>query len=258
MVKGLDLFRKHFSGQEKSFVLIGGVACHEWFADLDLEFRATKDLDVVLIVETLSADFVGVFWQFIEAGGYKIREGVTRDRLLYRFSNPEHGEYPAMLELFSRKPDRIDLGSGQRIIPIASDDIAASLSAILLDDAYYKLIREHQEIRDGLPCATAMALIPLKARAWLDLSQRKDRGEKVDDKNVLKHRNDVFRIAATLPGTKGPLLPESILTDLRDFLASFKISSPAWPAILASLEESVGTLKPEVLLEAIKTYFDLS
>jgi hypothetical protein len=30
MIRGLDLFREHFADYRNAFVLIGGVACHEW------------------------------------------------------------------------------------------------------------------------------------------------------------------------------------------------------------------------------------
>ena len=35
-----------------------------------LEFRATKDLDIVLCVEALDATFVTAFWTFVDSGGY--------------------------------------------------------------------------------------------------------------------------------------------------------------------------------------------
>lgn len=122
---------------------------------------------------------------------------------------------------------------------------------------YYQLIREHQEVREGLPTATATALIPLKARAWLDLNERQKQGGKVEDRDILKHRNDVFRIAATLPGEAGPVLPYSIKADLRSFLAQFEPHAGAWPAIVASLKETFGTLQPTVLREAVQLYFGL-
>ncbi len=55
MIRGLDLFREHFADYRKAFVLIGGVACHEWLSTQGLAFRATKDMDMVLIVEALDA-----------------------------------------------------------------------------------------------------------------------------------------------------------------------------------------------------------
>jgi hypothetical protein len=48
MIRGLDLFREHFADYRKAFVLIGGVACHEWLSMQGLEFRATKDMDMVV------------------------------------------------------------------------------------------------------------------------------------------------------------------------------------------------------------------
>jgi hypothetical protein len=195
VIRGLDRFRKHFAEYRKAFVLIGGVACHEWLATVGLEFRATKDMDVVLIVEALDQAFVKRFWEFVEAGKYQIREKATGGRELYRFSKPEDESYPAMVEIFSRKPEGVKLDEGQHVIPVKVDEGSASLSAILLDDAYYNLIREQHNEEKNLPFANPAALIPLKSRAWLDLSARAKKGEKVDDKDIAKHRGDVFRIA---------------------------------------------------------------
>jgi hypothetical protein len=61
MIRGLDLFREHFADYRKAFVLIGGVACHEWLATQGLEFRATKDMDTVLIVEALELGLFSFF-----------------------------------------------------------------------------------------------------------------------------------------------------------------------------------------------------
>lgn len=45
--------------------------------DAGIDFRATKDLDIVLCVEALNKEFVAVFWQFVEAGGYQHRQRST-------------------------------------------------------------------------------------------------------------------------------------------------------------------------------------
>jgi hypothetical protein len=66
MIKGLDKFKTHFAQHTKSFILIGGVACHEWLAAQGLEFRATRDIDIVLIVEALDQEFIARFWEFVE------------------------------------------------------------------------------------------------------------------------------------------------------------------------------------------------
>ncbi|PTY02767.1 hypothetical protein DB346_08310 [Verrucomicrobia bacterium LW23] len=256
MVKGLDLFRERFQEFEGAFVLIGGAACHEWFAQQGAEFRATKDLDIVLIVEMVDPAFVAALRGFIAEGKYTIQEKSEGSPVLYRFARPENPEFPFMLEFFCRKPDGIELADGQVIVPIPAGADQHSLSAILLDEAYYALIRDHSTIQDGLPFANATALIPLKAHAWLNLSQRKAADEGIDSKNIAKHRNDVFRLAATLPGEPGPELPASIVADLTKFLGKFPEASAEWAEIQASLKNTIANgLKPDALRSAIQTYF---
>lgn len=258
MVKGLDIFRERFRPFEGSFTLIGGAACEEWFAAQGLTFRATKDLDIVLMIEVLSQDFVAAMRAFVTEGKYEIRERSEGVPILYRFAKPAREDFPFMLELFSRSPEGLDLGPDQEIIPIAVEPGQHSLSAILLDDAYYGLIQTHHDLRDGLHVANATALIPLKAHAWLNLTRREAAGETVDAKNTSKHRADVFRLAATLPGEPGLELPAPIVEDLKTFLQAFPTDSPEWPAILASLKSnSLRTSRPETLRQAIQTYFRL-
>jgi hypothetical protein len=260
MVKGLDIFRERFREFGDVLILIGGAACDEWFSREGLTFRVTRDLDIVLVLEAVSRRFVAAMRQFVEDGGYKVRQRTeTGSPILYRFAKPTHDHYPHMLELFSRKPDDVDLNEGQWIAPIPVGAEGHSLSAILLQDDYYQLIREHQDRRDGLAFANATALIPLKARAWLDLTERSRNGENVDTKDIGKHRTDVFRLAGTLPGTPGPELPELIRADIVAFLDAFREDSPEWTAILASLKNTLGAgLRPAALRSAIQTYFRLT
>jgi hypothetical protein len=256
MIKGLDKFRAHFEQSRDAFVLIGGVACHEWLASQGLPFRATKDIDLVLIIEALDRSFTNRLWEFIEAGGYEIREK-DGNRELYRFSKPKDDSYPAMIEIFSRKPATIELAEEQRVIPVIINEGSASLSAILLDDDYYSLIISHRTRGNDLPLVNPAGLIPLKARAWLDLTRRDKEGQKVDTKDIAKHRADVFRIAATLPGEPGPKIPDSVRADLSAFLEAFPPESADWPAILDSLKTTFGgtKLNPADLIAAIRSYF---
>ena len=48
MVKGLDTFRRYFADYEEQYVLIGGAACDILFESNEVNFRATRDLDMVL------------------------------------------------------------------------------------------------------------------------------------------------------------------------------------------------------------------
>jgi hypothetical protein len=183
MIRGLDLFRKHFAEYRQAFVLIGGVACHEWLSKQGLEFRVTRDM--VLIVEVLDAAFVRRMWEFIDAGKYHVRHKAEDGPQLYRFAKPVDNQYPAMIEIFSRKPEGIDLAEGQHVIPIKLDEGSASLSAILLNDDYYRLVRQQHIEEKNLRFANPAALIPLKARAYLDLSRRAARGELVKSEDIV-------------------------------------------------------------------------
>ena len=105
MVKGLERFREHFKGHEASYALIGGAACDILFGEAGLSFRATKDFDIVLCVEVVGAEVGTVFADFLEVGGYRARERSTGRREFYRFHRPADDTFPAMIELFARRPD---------------------------------------------------------------------------------------------------------------------------------------------------------
>jgi len=105
MVIGLNEFQKHFSLYKNQYVLIGGTACSLLLENSGLDFRSTKDLDIVLYVEALTSDFVTAFWHFVTLGGYAHQQQSTGKKIFYRFSLPKTCGFPFMLELFSRKPN---------------------------------------------------------------------------------------------------------------------------------------------------------
>ncbi len=219
MVKGLDLFRESFAAHAHQYVLIGGTAATLAMEDAGLAFRATKDLDVVLHIEAIDAEFGETFWRFVEAGQYEIRQAsATGKPTFYRFQKPADARYPAMLELFCRAPDGIELAKGSHLTPIPIDEAVASLSAILLDDDYYAFIMGGSRETDVLACVGEDRLIPLKAVSWLDLTGRLESGDPVDAKNIRKHANDVFRLAQLLAPETRITVVERIGRDLARFL----------------------------------------
>ncbi len=68
MVRGLEWFAKRFAGFQDCYVLIGGAAAYLVQEEAGLEPRATGDLDIVLCVESLTAEFGQRMWDFIEEG----------------------------------------------------------------------------------------------------------------------------------------------------------------------------------------------
>ena len=221
MVTGLDVFLAHFRPFNDRFVLIGGTACDMAMTEAGLEFRATKDLDIVLWVEALDESFVQAFWQFVRAGKYQVQQKSTGEPQLYRFQKPEEDGYPFMLELFSRKPEVLEIDQGSHLTPLPMEEEVSSLSAILMDAEYYEFIRTGCKETDGLPWVGAEHLIPLKARAWLDLTRRKAAGERVDSKDIKKHNNDVFRLYQIITPLDEPP-PAQVRQDIAEFIAKVK------------------------------------
>lgn len=246
-MKGLDLFREHFADVSDQYVLIGGSAATVAMSEVGLDFRATKDLDIVLHVEALSPAFGAAFWAFVERGGYEIRQAsATGKPVLYRFRRPTDTTFPAMLELFCRKPDGIQLAGAGQLTPIPFEDVVSSLSAILLDDDYYALIIAGRRTIHGLPWIGAEELVPLKARAWLDLRTRKAEGQRVDEKDIRKHANDVLRLSQLFAPDIRVRLSPTIAQDLNRFLERIMadgIHEPKSVGIDLKLEEVVDRIR---------------
>jgi hypothetical protein len=228
-VKGLALFRDRFAAHKEKYFLIGGCALHTTLSEAGQAARATKDLDIVLVVEAIDQTFVELFWQFVEEGGYEIRqEGNGEARNFYRFKKPTIPEFPAMLELFSRSAALSrPLAQGSTITPIPVAEEVESLSAILLDDEYYEFILARRRTLLGLPYISEECLIPLKALAWLDLRERKANGAQVDSKDIKKHLTDVFALTNLLtPGVSFNVSPR-IAEDIRRFTIQAREENPS-------------------------------
>jgi len=218
MVRGLNKFREQFRTHAGQYVLIGGAACDILMEEAGLEFRATKDLDIVLCVEALNLSFVRTFWEFVHAGGYQAQQSTTGKRRYYRFLKPKNDEYPYMLELFSRKPDILDLAEGAHLTPVPIAEEVSSLSAILLNDTYYDFLHSGKRTIEDVPVVGPEHLIPLKARAWMDLTARKKAGQSIDWKDIVKHKNDVFRLYRVIEPSFKADIPKGIRDDMGDFL----------------------------------------
>ena len=71
MVIGMDSFREKFKEYSDCYTVIGGAACDILMTEADLGFRATKDIDIILILEDRHKDFAKVFWEYIKEGKYR-------------------------------------------------------------------------------------------------------------------------------------------------------------------------------------------
>ena len=65
-------------------------------------------------------------------------------------------------------------------------------------------------------------LILFKIKAWLDLTKRKNTGETIDNKNIKKHKNDVYRLISILEHNSKVHIPDNIKHDIPDFIKEMK------------------------------------
>ena len=187
MVNGFTKFKERFQGFENQYVIIGGTACDLIMENEELPFRATKDVDIVLIVESITAEFGRQFWEYVKEAGYEHLNKSTGNAQFYRFTSPKSKEYPYMIEIFSKNPDFIILEDDAVLTPLPIDDEISSLSAILLNEAYYELLKTGQMM--------------------------------VDSKNIKKHKNDVFRLAQLITANTRQVLSPEIAEDMKKFLS---------------------------------------
>ena len=173
---------------------------------------------MVLIIEALTKEFGETFWNYIKEADYKYINKGSGKAQFYRFAQPKSLEYPSMIELFAKSQDWFEGYMEKNVVPIHIDDEGSSLSVILLDEDYYSLLTKGIGIINGVSILKTEYLIPFKAKAWIDLTQRKENGEKVDNKDIRKHKNDIIRLYVLLTPNIRVELPEAIKEDMSIFL----------------------------------------
>lgn len=238
-MEGLDKFRKAFEKYADNYVVIGGAACEITLSGTGIRPRATHDIDMIVVVETMTPEFASAFWQFIREGGYRpekhhAADGEKPKYELYRFVDGKT-DYPEMIELLSRHPDVLGEPKGLVIEPIPLDESAYSLSAIIMDDDYYQFTLEHSRLTDGIRHADSAALIALKARAYLNLLQDKKEGRHVNSKDIKKHRSDILKnvVITTEDNIEAS---QAVVNCIKDFVASIRGD---WQTLASPLAKSL-------------------
>lgn len=221
-MQGLDIFKKFFAGYEENYILIGGTACTVLLDEVGLDFRATKDLDIVLIIENMSKKFAEKFWEFVKLAGYtNIFEGTAKGKF-YRFEKPKDNSYPKMIELFSRAPFEYVVSPQTHLVPLHVAEDVSSLSAILLNDDYYQFLLDGRKSVSGISILGELHLIPFKAKAWCELKDRHKRGEEGLTKHIKKHIKDIAILMTLVGGNRQVNLKVSVLEDMVCFAAAMQ------------------------------------
>lgn len=225
-MRGLDIFASRFKGLEDCYTLIGGAAAELLHDEVGLSFRATKDLDIVVLLESPEVShFAITLKEFVADGGYQPQIGRDGEKRLYRFIKPIDSSYPVMLELFSWV-DIPALEEDVRAVRLSADVVATSLSALLLDESYYEFLKQGGRIVDGVNVLDTDTLILFKMKAWLDLTSRVESGdESIDSRDIKKHLNDVLRLQRLLDPNKVKTVSPSIQIDVDQFLQHASVTT---------------------------------
>lgn len=218
MVKGLDRLRSCFEQFSQNYIIIGGTACEIRLESRGIDFRTTKDVDMLIIIEAIDNEFLQAFWQLIRDGEYINRNIEETEKNFFRFSQPQADDFPAIIELFSRKPDGITLPEDFHLTPIPTNEQLSSLSAMLLHDDYYEFTLKNCEVHEGLMVANERSLIVLKVKAYLNNLQRKAEGHQIQSNDIEKHKKDVLKLAATLASTDQVNCPDIIKEDISNYI----------------------------------------
>ena len=244
MVQGLEIFRKAMTPYKENFVIIGGTACDIQLAGTTMRPRVTDDIDIIVVVERLTQEFVNAFWQFVYDGNYRvgkrINEGGTSVYALYRFTLQNEGlAYPQKIELLSRHSDLLGEPSGFHIEPIPTDELHQSLSAIIM-----------AEDVDGLLVANNLALIVLKVNAYLNLTKEREEGKEVNGKDIRKHRSDVLKLVAAGAYPEPVVVVQKIYDAIQSFVVDNEQNTKALADALGVEEDAVnaylGVLRDEI------------
>ncbi|PWE21750.1 hypothetical protein DF188_05925 [Aliarcobacter skirrowii] len=209
---GLSHFQEFCKDLDDNYVVVGGFATI-MLLDKQLEGhgKATYDIDLVLLTNN-SLEMSKRIKKYIKEGDYKIQIGEKDQYRYYRFTEPKKDDFAKEIELFASNENDLKLEDSQRIIPIDPDEGLYSLSAIMLDQEYFEMIKENVDKTGVAPCTNVQATIILKMSAFYDL---KNRGE---DK-WKKHRRDIFKLTLLLTGEEKLKLKGRMQGDFDSFIA---------------------------------------
>ena len=192
--------------------------------------RATDDIDMILVIEKMTPEFGQRFWEFIDEGKYENLQRKREDKEpvteLFRFLEPKNG-FPVQIELLSKYPDVLGVPTGFHLTPIPVGEEIPSLSAILLDEEYYRHTIDSSIIEEGICIANPLSLLCLKVKAFLNLTEEKKINPNVRSADIKKHRDDVFKLLAMRIDPFTPVeLSATMKDEMRVFINTIEESLP--------------------------------
>ncbi len=212
---GLNHFEEYFKDFRESYVVVGGFATLMLLEkQLEGHGKVTQDIDLVLLT-TASVEMAQKIKAYVKEGEYTIQKGEKDNFSYYRFVNPKVENFAKEIELFAVNDQALLLDEEQRIIPIDPEEGLYSLSAIMLDNEYFEMIKNNIDNSNRVPCTNTLATIMLKISAFYDLKSRGDDKWK-------KHRRDILKLVLLLTGEEQLELKGRMVGDVELFMEHLK------------------------------------
>ena len=259
-VQGIERIREYLGEYKGNYVIIGGTATNINLEDAALEGRVTHDIDMIMVCEAITPDYLARFWEMIRAAGYEpavIKTDTGVKRTFYRFVNPKDTTFPRYIELFCRVPDSIDVPEDMHLVHISSEDeYLSSFSAIMMDDDYYNFAVSHSVEMQGVQVLDKFALIVLKAKAYISNLARRESGNRVQSDDIIKHKKDVYRLSFLLDETADRInLTDTLKTDMRSFIETVRTHELNTKALSNNM--GVAEISQADFLSKLATIFQL-
>ena len=250
IVYGMNKFKEYFKDFSDKYIIVGGTATAVYLKEQASTARVTKDIDMILISDSLDSNYGKVFWDFIHDGKYEKYYSKDNVPHYYRFINNSKNGFPKMIELFSKRQAFVDEES--IFTPIKIDDDISSLSAIVLDDEYYQFLIEGRELKDDISVLSPYYLIAFKAKAHVDLTAKKKTNSKlVNEADSKKHKNDIIRLLQLFTGEEKYDTPDIVKKDIVDFINIIENEDIGYDVLTG------GALSKELTISLIKKVYDI-
>lgn len=253
-----DTFREF----EGDYIVIGGHACALHYHNVSATFRATEDIDVVIVLEKWSERFNEQFSSFIHTHKYRISKIDIQDgqnkNVAYRFqinkTQSDSYNIPMQIELFCKKDFLTSPTSKEHIVALPTFDNTSALGAILTNEECYQFIIQSRIMLSTVSTVTAECLLCLKAFAYIDnLKLLKDGKLNASQQfDADKHALDVCGLInfistpfSVLPAALVQAIQQTIsnLEDEKEYdrLSSTYNSTQLTPSIAKGLQELLST-----------------
>ena len=186
LVHGLTHFSDFFEDYKDDYIIIGDVATALNQKRYGVAAKATKDIDLIVLDNKQSSDFVNKFVDYVKKANYQ-HCGVYKEesRILYQFKDPVSKEAPEQIELFTIDEIKDDKLTFKRL---EGSEHYYYVSAIVLNSEYRVLLDKFQLEYSNLSIAGPEVLIPLKALAYVNLGKETTQ-RAIRDKQ--KHLDDI-------------------------------------------------------------------